>query len=433
MLRSPLIRAAALAGFAMHLTVLNASGQETQPGTQRPASPETETPRPSQPEQSPLPVLPSYPVELFGLLAPPVAPLALVPALAVSEEWNSNVNFDNTNPQSDFITGVTPVLMLFVHRPRYNLLAGVSSTAELYAKNSSQNNIFARSAVILGGTYTASQNVTLRLSDTFGFDRGANPGGWQSFTTGQLALNNRFSPGLTWLMPQATLDFSATYEINRFPGSDDSVDSDTYGFRSNLNYSFTPRFGGILEYAFTFLRLQGGDDSATHAPTVGFSYQLTKSLIFRVNGGPAITQIRGETFISPAGGVNLTQQWQIGSLTLQYDRGVSTAGGFGGSTDHQTAAATFLAATWIRDLVARLNFSYDKAVSLNSGQTTQQVDVTSYAAGFGVAYLFSPYVSVFGGYDYRRQRTGPSATTQVDGDQHRVKIGVQLGYPIPFN
>jgi len=80
-----------------------------------------------------------------------------------------------------------------------------------------------------------------------------------------------------------------------------------------------------------------------------------------------------------------------------------------------------------------LNFSYDKAVSLNSGQTTQQVDVTSYAAGFGVAYLFSPYVSVFGGYDYRRQRTGPSATTQVDGDQHRVKIGVQLGYPIPFN
>ena len=431
---SPLIRAVALAGLAAHLAAPNASGQETQPGTtQRQPTLETEAP-PAKPLPSLLPPVASYPIELLGLLAPNREATAIVPAIGISEEWNSNIFFDNNNLQSDFITNITPSLTLIVNQPTFRLIAGVASSAEIYAKDSSLGDIFGRGAVMLGGDYSVSPDFRLRLSDTFAFDRGTG-GGRQGFTVGrQLSIDNRVSGGFTWLFPRTTLDVSATYEVNRFPGSGSGVDSDTYDVRSILSYAFTQRLSGSVGYDFTFLGIRGADDSTTHTPTLGLTYQVTRSFSAVVNGGPAITQVAGDTFVTPAGSIVLTQAWRFGTLTLQYNRGISVAGGLGGTTDNQTAAGTFVMPTFIRDLVVRLYTSYNRAKSLDSPQTVAlEVDATSYTVALGAVYFFNQYISIYGGYDFIRQETGQSATTQINGDQHRVRIGLQLSYPIAIH
>jgi hypothetical protein len=426
------LRAVALAGLAVSLAAPDVSGQETQPGpTER--QPTLETEAPPAPPLPPLlpPVLGSYPIELYGLLAPNKDAATLVPAIGLSEEWNSNIFFDNDNRQSDFITAITPSLMLVVNQPRYRLIAGVASSAEIYAKDTSLGNVFGRSALILGGDYSVSQDFRVRLSDLFAFDRGTGAG-FQGFTVGrELSIDNRLSGGFTWLFPRTTLDVSGTYELNRFPGSGNGIDSDTYSFRTTVGYALTQRLSAQLGYDFTFLRIQGAEDSTTHTPTLGVTYQVTRSFSAFVSGGPAITQVAGDTFVTPAGSIVLTQAWRFGTLSLQYSRGISVAGGLGGTTDNQTASGTFLMPTFIRDLVARLYTSYNHAKSLDSAQRmVQNVDATSYTVALGALYRFNEYVSMYGGYDFIRQQTGSSATIQIDGDQHRVRIGVQLGYPI---
>ena len=429
---SLLLRAVVLIGLAAHLAAPNASGQETQPGTTpRQPSLETDVPSAAPPPPSPLPPVASYPIELLGLLQPNRDATAIIPAIGISEEWNSNIFFDNNNQQSDFITGITPSLMLVINQPRYRLIAGIASSAEIYAKDTSRGNIFGRGALIVGGDYSLSPDFKLRLSDAFAYDRGSG-GGWQGFTVGrELSVNNRLSGGFTWLFPRTTLDVSATYELNRFPGGGNGIDSDTYGFHSNLAYALTQRLSASLGYAFTYLGIRGADDSTTHTPTLGITYQITRQLSAAATGGPAITQVSGETFITPAGNLVVTQAWRWATLTLEYSRGISVAGGLGGTTDTQTAAGTFVMPTLIRDLVVRLYTAYNRAKSLDSAQTvSQDIDATSYTVALGAAYYFNQYVSIYGGYDYIRQRTGDTATTQIDGDQHRVRVGLQLGYPI---
>jgi len=89
--------------------------------------------------------------------------------------------------------------------------------------------------------------------------------------------------------------------------------------------------------------------------------------------------------------------------------------------------------TWIRDLIFLFSPSWEKSESLDSTQGSTQVDVQAFRITLGLSYRLSRYVNIFGGYDYIRQRTGPKSTTQVDGDQNRVRVGIQVGYPFSLD
>jgi predicted porin len=111
---------------------------------------------------------------------------------------------------------------------------------------------------------------------------------------------------------------------------------------------------------------------------------------------------------------------------------VGVAGGFGGTTDSQVAVATLSMPTWIRDLTLLISPSYTKSKSIDSSQATQ-IDVEAYRVNIGVAYQITRYVSAFGGYEFVRQRTANSSTQQIDADQNRVRIGLQIGYPFSLD
>jgi len=234
--------------------------------------------------------------------------------------------------------------------------------------------------------------------------------------------------------PQRRLDLGATYNLIRFEGQGSGIESDTYGFMSNLNHNFTPRFTGMVGYNFTYIDLRSGhgDNSTTHNPTVGFAYRLTPNLGVSIDGGPAFTNLGSEDFITPGISAGITWRLPFGSASAYYSENVAVAGGFGGPTDSKTVTGTLVVST-LRDLVVIFSPAWTKAESLSDRQI-QRVDVGLFTLGLGAAYRLNPYVTFFGGYSFLLQRVGRFSTTQdFDADQNRVKFGVQFGYPFAFD
>jgi len=434
--RVRLLGAGAIVWIAICAMAPHAWGQDTPVGGAK-----AEPPAPATGAPSALPsagvAIGSYPLELLGLLAPAAqrGPFTLLPSIAVSEEYNDNLLLDNLNRQSDFITGFSPALMLFVNRPSYRLTAGYSSTAELYQRESRFDNALSRQNFILNGSYEGTRGLTFAVSDAFARDRSTNVVATQGFASGrQEAWSNSFSPGVSWQMTPATvLNVVVTHAVERFEGTGVGFGSDTYGLQNTLGHVLTPRLTGTVGYGFTYLNLLGQQqNSTTHTPTFGASYRLTPTLTASVNGGPAVTQIGGETFVSAAATAGLVQVLRYGSASAQYSRSVGVAGGLGGTTETQTFSGALALLTWQRGLIVTFNPSYSTAKSVSRGQTGP-VDANALTLNLGASYQIARYASIFGGYRFFQQRTQGSTTTQFDSDQNLVRFGVQFGYPFNFD
>src|SRR5947209_87172 len=369
----------AIVGIAICLMASHARGQEPPPGRPAEQPPPVTEPAPGLQR----PPVGAYPLELLGLLAPPAqrGPVTLTPSISVSEEYNDNLFFNNQDRQRDFITGFSPTITLFVNRPSYQVNGGYSFTAELYERESRLNNALNRQNFFGTGLYRATPRLTLTASETYAVNRNTNLVASQGFSTGrQESLSNTFGPGLTYQMtPGTSLSLGATYGLLRFKGAvtdgaGTARDSDTYGLQSSLAHELTPRLTGTIGYGFTYLSVQEEDNSTTHTPTLGVSYRLTPTLTGSVSSGPAITELGGETFVSPAATASLVQGLAFGSASARYARSVSAAGGFGGTTDIQTISGTLTLPTLQRGLLVVFDTTYSTAESVSSRQT-QQVDV----------------------------------------------------------
>jgi len=433
----------AIVGIGVCLMASCAWGQEPPPrGAAAEPSGTPTTPAPSPPS---LPIA-AYPLELLGLLAPPAqrGPLTLSPSIAVSEEYNDNVHVDNRRRESDFITNFSPTITLQANHPSYQLYAGYSFTAAVYAEGTLPNEAFQSQNFIGSGSWQVARGVTMSASDSFAYNKSAtNLVAAQGFSVGQQeSLSNTFSPGISWQMtPLNTLTFSATYGVLRFLGGGTGVDSNTYGINTVLSHRFTQGFAGNIGYGFTYLhfpecvnvgsRCIDQPDSSTHSPTIGLNYQLTQTLSTSVNGGAAVTLRGGRTEVSPTGSASLIQQFSFGTASLNYNQGVSVAGGFGGSNDTLSVSGLLTLSTLLRNLLVVLGPTYTRSDPLLS-QAPGQSSFWSVSLNLGATYQIAPLVSAYGGYTFFLQRTG-GPSSQADVDQNRVRFGLQFGYPFSFD
>ncbi len=386
------------------------------------------------------PPITAYPAELLGLLAPPAerGPITLRPSIALSEEYNDNVRLNNRTRQWDVITRISPGFTLTVNRPAYQLSAGYTLSGEVYANQSDLTDAFKNQAFVASGFYRGTRGLTLTVADSFALNRSTNLVASQGFATGQQETwNNAFTPGVTWQMtPQTSLSFTGTFAVQRFldagAASTPGFDSNTYGLQGTVSHTLTRRLTGTIGYGVTYLDFLGEqENSTTHTPTVGGTYLLTPTLTVSLSGGPAITRLGAETSVGPAATARLVQVLQIGSLSLEYDRAVRAAGGFGGTNDTQTFTAGISLPTWVRGLVVAFTPTYSIAESVSRRQASQ-VDVRSLTVPLAVNYQFARFTSVFAEYAFFQQRTGVSSSIRADVDQNRLRFGVQIGYPINF-
>jgi hypothetical protein len=428
----------ALAAIAVSFLATQAWGQEPPPRPALPGPPSTAAEAPTLRDAGP--PITAYPVELLGLLAPPAerGPITLRPSISVSEEFTDNVRLSSTNRQWDFVTRVSPGLTLTVNRPAYQLSAGYTFSAELYANESDLNDAFKNQAFVANALYRGIRGLTFSAADSFALNRSTNQVASRGFATGeQETWNNAFTPGLTWQMtPQTSLNLSGTFAVQRFletgTASTPGNDSNTYGLQTTVAHVLTRRLTGNVGYGFTYLDFLGEEDnSSTHTPTLGFTYSLTPTLTASLSGGPAITELGGETLVSPAASARLEQVFQIGVLSLEYSRSVGVAGGFGGTTDSQTISGSLVLPTLMRDLIITFRPTYSMATSVSRRQQSQ-VDVDALTVPLAVSYQLARFTAVFAEYAFFHQHTASSSSIRLDVDQNRLRFGVQFGYPFNF-
>jgi hypothetical protein len=429
----------ALAGIAVSFLATQAWGQEPPPRPAVPGPGSTTADTPTLQDAGP--PITAYPAELLGLLAPPAerGPITLRPSISVSEEFNDNVRLSSQRRQWDFVTRVSPALTLTVNRPSYQLSAGYMLSAEVYANASDLNDALKNQAFVASALYRGIRGLTFTAADSFALNRSTNQVASQGFATGQQETwNNAFTPGLTWQMtPQTSLNLTGTFAVQRFLGtgtaSTPGQDSNTYGAQATIAHTITPRLTGNVGYGFTYLDFLGKQESSTtHTPTLGATYLLTPTLTASVSGGPAITEIGGQTLVGPAATARLVQMFKSGALSLDFRRGVGVAGGFGGTTDTQTVSAGLVMPTLMRDLIITFSPTYSMATSVDRRQRSQ-VDVNALTVPLAVSYQLARFTSVFAEYTFFQQHTGSTSSIRQDVDQNRLRLGVQFGYPFNFD
>jgi hypothetical protein len=376
-------------------------------------------------------------------------PLVLTPYLAVSEQYNDNIFF-TSNPTGDFVTSVTPGLILKYQQPRVELSLSGATSSLIYAQQTSQNNVAGTQNGALNAAYQASERLSLSASDIVSRVSqtriGAQPTGpvtapspaeqpspdvgVSTLLPRGDVLANSFAGGATYhLAPRWT--GSATYSniLSNFtsPGGQDV----THRISGGLTYAWSPTLS--LDGFFSYQRLivSQATDTETYNPTAGFSYAYDPTLSFSAAGGFYVNRPLQLNFgnISSSTGptFNLTaaKAFEHGALTAAGSQGITTSAGVAGVSLTRAVSLGYVT-TLAQHLSGSIGTSYS---NFETGLTTFQV-FQVYAF---LSYPVWQYIDAGLSYSYRLSNSdqtvpGRIAAGTVDGNI--VQLYISASYPV---
>lgn len=196
-----------------------------------------------------------------GLAMVPWSALAaefrVAPGIALRQEYNDNIFLTNQNQQSDFITTISPSLLLDWQTRYVDLALNLGLTYEKYLRHSDQDDLRPSQGAALNSTWSLYRNsLFLRLADVYqrvAIDE-SGQGGVDN-TLINLTDSNRFTANpylLLDLMPtlQARVDYR--YE-NLWYEADAGNSAETHLTSLQLTQELTPRltasaYGGLTQY-----------------------------------------------------------------------------------------------------------------------------------------------------------------------------------------
>src|SRR5207302_6891172 len=287
-------------------------------------------------------------ISTMTLTAPRIAhgETKLVPSLAVSERYDSNVFFIPGRNVEDYVTNISPQVTVD-HKGR--LIDGTvrgGATVEPYVKNPGRNYVAANGGVNLNLDNAVSQLVRgagLRLSDTFYFTPQAPsfvaPGTGsqvsEAFVRGiQAARANSFTNagsaiGSYSLSPR--VDLQATYLHQKIHFGTAFVSPTTGQFFNTTFQTVTagpqlkvsPLDRATLTYQYQQADFSQGGGSGvfhTHGGSMGWTRAFTPILTANVTGG--MTVIEPSNRVQYQGGVSVEGKFQNTDESLSYSRGV---------------------------------------------------------------------------------------------------------------
>ena len=184
----------------------------------------------------------------------------LHPYVTLQEQYDDNIYLTQQNPQSDFITTITPGLKYVAKGPAYNFDLGFELGMNFYASNPENN--YMSYLGRLNTSYSFSPRWTVSLNESLIRSRNnlqsyslATPAGQQTFTssnTGQvLYLRNTFQPSIEYKFGRenlVTLNYlNMVYREDGEAGNNSLENS----VSPRLTYWFDVRNGITLDYAYT--------------------------------------------------------------------------------------------------------------------------------------------------------------------------------------
>jgi hypothetical protein len=363
---------------------------------------------------------------------PTRAPLTITPTFTITEEFNDNIDLDNRNREWDLITGFTPGVSVNLETPTYRLTAAYNFTAEVWARHPERNAAFDRQNFTLDGFYQVSPDVILTLADQFTLNTDTNLIASERVATGSGGgWSNSITPGVTWRIdPLTLLRTTGSYTMQRFD-EEEQAESDVFRFDTMLERVLAPRFSGLLGYQFSYFEIEDEDRTTAHTPRIGGIFRATPTITVTLHGGPMFVEQGGDSYITPAVTATYRQATEFGSVTAFYDRNIGTAGGLGGTTINQLFGGSIDVITLRRGLTLTFAPQY----SIVKTHESNRIDVESLILPVSATYRFNDWVAAVASYQFFRQRSDSTLRTESgaelarDGDQNRIFVGVQFGYP----
>jgi hypothetical protein len=365
------------------------------------------------------------------------APFTLIPTITISEEYNDNINLDNNNRQWDIITGITPGLNFVWESRVHQILASYSFTAELYARDQTKNSAFANHNFSLSSTWRPTERLTLNFGDTFTASTDTNLVAPEGVSTGRnRSWGNSVSAGASYQLDELTsVRGGGSWSVQRYKSAD-LDDSDVYRIGGGLQRRLSTTLQGTAGYEFAYFDIEREDKVTTHTPRLGFIWQVTPAGSLSASGGPTFEEHNdGASRITPAITANYDHRVFFGLVGIGFNREVATAGGLGGTTDNTSVTGRVQVTTLGRGLTLSFLPRYSWVKSADN----DRIDIASFTLPLQVTYRITAWMAAVARYQFYRQRTDSEVRDRAgnllaaDADQNRIMLGLQFGYPIPFD
>ena len=374
---------------------------------------------PATPVLGPQELLPGRPVRL-----------TFTPTITVFEEYNDNVLLDNRRRVSDWITGFAPGFAFDWRGTTHRLALAYDFVAETFSRRSSFGDAFSRQNANVDAMYRPAQQVTLTLTDNLISSLDTIDISTTGVATGRSrSTSNTLTPGVAWeINPLWTARVSGTHTALRYEGRG-LIDSDIYRLTPSVERRITESLTGVAAYEFGDFDVQQEANVTTNTPRVGGRYRFNPTLSGSVSIGPTFeTSADGKDRTEVAITAWLRQAFQLGYIGLDYDRGIGTAGGLGGTTENDLILGRFGLTGLVRGLSADLTIAYGHIQSSIVRSSDRRIDLETLSSGVRFVYQPKTWMSLYFGYLFYEQL--PNTAVGAKADQDRVSFGVLFGYPL---
>ncbi|HEY3053358.1 MAG TPA: hypothetical protein VGK04_08220 [Thermoanaerobaculia bacterium] len=318
---------------------------------------------------------------------------AIEPSLEVKEVHDDNLNYSADEPLRDRISRITPTLVLRFDAPRWSLRTTYGLDSERFATHSVLDNDRARERAIVGIQYQVGPRLTLSMDSSYLY---TNTLADLNVATGLAA--SRVRGRQVSIGPSARFRISPRLTAVASASSMTTNVQDGVGMRSQMQTliverRLTPRDLFTVDYQHSRILFDGQTAQSidTHTMLAGWSRDLgaRSHLMFRVgprfnNGSPAADL-----------SASLTHNWRFSSIAISVLRTQTTAVGYAGAVETQSAQAKFAYAP-----SRRLTAFATPALIRN---TREQLEGTVYRVALGARYAITPMLGFDIAYHLDRQ------------------------------
>lgn len=352
------------------------------------------------------------------------------PWVRVEESFDDNIHYEASDTESDFITRVTPGVLLGYESGRLDLSGSLSFDAEAYLRNPELNSALVRAYADLGADYRLTRRLTLggrvdyMKTDTPLDFLDAPVGGVPGARDGRYEARRFSATGSGRYRISRSLEGALSAGV-----TDEEVPGETQSQLHILEASLQQKLlrKGTLSYGYLGrrYRLQGDLDTPApperqtyHVPWVGYSHSLSERMTVAARGGP----IFGEDSVEPYLATSISFRNPRGTVSANYERDRTTLLG-----DAEIVDVSSWSLTWDRDFESGISIDVAPGYVTVSPPGGGRDAYTTLRVG--ASYTLNPAVQLTAGYELNRQRssreTGPAAEVR----RNVLEVGLTFTLP----
>lgn len=366
------------------------------------------------------------------------AAVTLNGSISLSERYNDNLFFSETNREADYTTLINPRLKLTYDSRNLVLSGSYHGSGEVHARHSEANRYRQTASFDIDLPFLSRRikGVDVQITENAiytpelpAFDTGE---GVQGSVANQNLANQgiqvgrndtfRNHAGITisysWSQRMnTTLSYANT--ITRYEGAD-LQDTTVNNFGLRWGYQWSRRIRWNASYGASITDFDTAGRELSHQYSIGAGHQFTPTVSF--NGDLGATKLSsGPTRLTLNGG--LSKRFSSGNVALQYNSGIGSGGGV--TTTSTFSQRIISQGTWDvgRNVSASLNIGYGRNKTL-SGPTFK---TTTYDAGIGVTVVLLSWLNGSLNYSYLNQQADGFGA--VEAERNVIMLSLTAAAP----